>query len=305
MNSSCTWPKLGSSWVTNEPLFVNAGAGNYHLQVTSPCINKGPTYVWMNNAVDLDGNPRVSSGLVDLGVYEMDTEPHVFITNIPSLIAYPVAQSDLGGTNSYWVAGSMWWTNTATTAHAAFGPFNGITNWMITAVDLVHGDNSITVFASNKWGYVDSDSINLHRETYQEGIPKIAADTLVFPFSGSMLDAAQTTNIVWNPLGITDAIDGTNLMITLISVHRSNDLAEVAVPSTDTPNLIGWCPWPVPPALVGGQTSYVVRFEVVDSSSLTNSMVFYNHAFLVVPEPSGALMLLLVISLARRHKRFC
>jgi hypothetical protein len=300
VDSSCTWPGLGSNRVTNEPQFVNTGAGNYRLQVTSPCINKGPTYAWMNGAVDLDGNPRVSSGLVDLGVYEMDTEPHVTITNTPFLIAYPVSQSDLGGTNGYWVAGTMWWTNAATAAQASFGPFNGVTNWMIPAIDLVHGDNPITVFASNTWGYIGSDSIILHRETYLEGIPKIATNTLVFPFSGSMLDVVQTTNIVWNPLGITDAIDGTNLMIALISVHRSNNLAEVSVPATDIPNGYGWCPWQPPQELIAGMTTYVVRFDVVDSSSLTNSRVFYDHAFIVVPEPVGVWVVLLVAAMLRK-----
>jgi hypothetical protein len=197
----------------------------------------------------------------------------------------------------------MWWTNAATAAQAVFGPFNGVTNWMIPAVDLAHGDNPITVFASNAWGYIGSDSITLHRETYQEGIPKIATNALVFPFSGSMLDVAQTTNIVWNPAGITDLIDGTNLMITLISVHRSNDLAEVSVPASDIPNVTGWCPWQPPQELIAGMTSYVVRFEVVDSSSLTNGMVFYDHAFIVVPEPSVAWFLLLVPAVLRKLNR--
>jgi hypothetical protein len=62
-------PTNGVGNITNAPLFVNQAAGDFRLQPTSPCINAG------NNAAvsvttDLDGNPRIVGGVVDIGAYE-------------------------------------------------------------------------------------------------------------------------------------------------------------------------------------------------------------------------------------------
>jgi hypothetical protein len=67
----CTIPlPSGPGNITNAPLFVDQAGGNYHLQTNSPCINAG------NNAAvasltDLDGNPRIRGGTVDMGAYEL------------------------------------------------------------------------------------------------------------------------------------------------------------------------------------------------------------------------------------------
>ena len=69
-NYCCTIPAPGGTGnITNDPSFVNAATGNYRLRTNSPCINRG------NNAdvrgeTDLDGNPRIAFGTVDLGAYE-------------------------------------------------------------------------------------------------------------------------------------------------------------------------------------------------------------------------------------------
>lgn len=43
---------------TADPLFVNAGAGNFHLQATSPMIDAGNPAAPGGGAVDFDGDPR-------------------------------------------------------------------------------------------------------------------------------------------------------------------------------------------------------------------------------------------------------
>jgi parallel beta-helix repeat protein len=67
----CTTPNPGGTGnLTNNPLFVNAAAGNYQIASNSPCINAGTNLSWMTNATDLDSNPRIVGGVVDVGAYE-------------------------------------------------------------------------------------------------------------------------------------------------------------------------------------------------------------------------------------------
>ena len=69
--NSCTTPDPGGTGnITDDPQFVGAGAGNYRLQATSPCINRGSN-AYSQGTTDLDGNPRIARGTVDMGAYEI------------------------------------------------------------------------------------------------------------------------------------------------------------------------------------------------------------------------------------------
>ncbi len=63
------YPALNFADYAVDPLFVNQGNRNYHLQDGSPVANVGGSWAGMAAALDADDHPRVV-GVVDLGAYE-------------------------------------------------------------------------------------------------------------------------------------------------------------------------------------------------------------------------------------------
>ncbi len=71
LNYSCVIPAVdGAGNITNNPLLLDLGGGNYRLRMNSPCVNAGTNQDWMTGAVDLDGSARLRYGIVDMGAYE-------------------------------------------------------------------------------------------------------------------------------------------------------------------------------------------------------------------------------------------
>ena len=74
---SCTTPDPGGTGnIVNEPGFVSWSNNDFHLQSNSPCINSGNN-AYAPNGPDLDGNPRIKGGTVDIGAYEYQTPTSV------------------------------------------------------------------------------------------------------------------------------------------------------------------------------------------------------------------------------------
>ena len=74
-NYCCTMPMPtnGVGNITNDPAFVNLTNGDFHLQATSRCINAGNNSSVVGST-DLDGNPRIMGGTVDMGAYEFQAQ---------------------------------------------------------------------------------------------------------------------------------------------------------------------------------------------------------------------------------------
>ncbi|HXI69143.1 MAG TPA: choice-of-anchor Q domain-containing protein, partial [Verrucomicrobiae bacterium] len=73
MEYCCTTPPVfGNSNVTNPPIFADRSGGNLRLQSNSPCINTGRN-AYAPGAPDLDGDPRIAGGTVDIGAYEFQS----------------------------------------------------------------------------------------------------------------------------------------------------------------------------------------------------------------------------------------
>ncbi len=70
MQFSCTTPEVaGTSNTFYQPRFVDLSGDDFRL-TASPCIDTGANQPWMVTALDLDGNPRITGGTVDMGCYE-------------------------------------------------------------------------------------------------------------------------------------------------------------------------------------------------------------------------------------------
>ena len=108
-------PTNGMGNITNTPLFVDQANGNVHLQSNSPCINSGNNaYVFdVVGSTDLDGNPRIVGGTVDIGAYEYQTPmsriSYAWLQQYGLPISTNTDTADLDGTgfNVYqdWIAG--------------------------------------------------------------------------------------------------------------------------------------------------------------------------------------------------------
>jgi hypothetical protein len=102
------WPGEGN--IDADPCFIDPGCwynggvwvdGDYHLLEDSPCINAGdPNHPYDPNETDLDGNPRVIGGRIDMGAYEYVLPILANIRIIPRTISL--------ASSGKWIATFLW-----------------------------------------------------------------------------------------------------------------------------------------------------------------------------------------------------
>jgi hypothetical protein len=88
-----------------SPKFFDPVNGDYHIQNMSPCRNAGTTNAPVLSATDLDGNPRIINGAVDMGCYEYTTNvTHPADTNGDFIIT----RAEFNAYAAAWQNGQTW-----------------------------------------------------------------------------------------------------------------------------------------------------------------------------------------------------
>ena len=137
LNYCCTWPDAGGNNITNDPALINLSTGDYHLSFNSPCINAGKNaYVVGTN--DLDGNPRIVGGTVDIGCYEFQTPSSMLSFawaqqyGLPTDGSADFTDADGDGMNNWqeWIAGVV--PTNAASVLKMNPPTNAAPGWQVS-----------------------------------------------------------------------------------------------------------------------------------------------------------------------------
>jgi hypothetical protein len=142
-----------------DPLFTNAGAGDFTLQLTSPCINSGNNDSIPDNIVtDLAGHARIFANNIDMGSYEVPLPPEVVLGTDTTICAGSTIILDAGnqGATYAWSNGETSRTLTIDTAGTfwvtvtdSMGSASDTITISISALPVVHLGNDTTLTAGH------------------------------------------------------------------------------------------------------------------------------------------------------------
>jgi len=81
----------GPGNIDADPLFADLAGGDYHLQAGSPCIDAGnPAQIPAPGQTDIDGDPRLFGGRVDMGVDEFLMPGRSAIVVYPATVGFTI-----------------------------------------------------------------------------------------------------------------------------------------------------------------------------------------------------------------------
>jgi len=185
---------VGVGNINADPVFV--GGGDYHLQSTSPCINKGTnTPSGGLPSTDKDGNPKIINGLVDIGTYEFGI-PTEAISSITHRATTPLGigaklivtmQGQAGGFATFTIAGmattTMTGVNGTYTGTYTIQQGDNIINGTITGYLIVNGttytkDANTSVTLDGILPTSTASALAEYSETSSIKIPYTAFDNL-------------------------------------------------------------------------------------------------------------------------------
>jgi hypothetical protein len=227
----------GINNLTNAPRFVDLLAGDLHLQAGSPCINAGDnaaakTMVDINensstltNPTDLDGNPRIAGGTVDMGAYEFQGPPGWVATGAVATNWSCVACSADGSKLVAAVAGG--WIYTSTNSGTTWEPRTsaGI-DWrsVASSADGVR----LAAVRGDSWVFISSDSGATWTQTSVQAYNNVVSSadgTNLAALKGPAVFAMVSTNAGtdWSlssadgaksakPISLACSADGTTLL---------------------------------------------------------------------------------------------
>ena len=230
----------------------------------------------------------------------IDVHPFIKITNENVTVNYNIASYTIGGTNNANVVGGITWTNSLTGESGDVPIIN--LGFQISNIALDHGDNLMTVTGTNIYGQSTNSVVSIHRKTLIESEPRIATNALICPEFQSILHASVPTNIIWEVGKITDDMDATNLTITKIELYYADTTNFILEVTNNIANVLGEIEWIVSAGSWNGKTNCVLKFEVVNSLSLTNSRIFFDNVFVIVPEPACLLFIIYCLLFISRKK---
>ncbi len=183
LNYCCT-PDAGSAGcITNVPLFVNPLGGDFHLQNYSPCINAGNNaYVTVTN--DLDGNPRIVGGTVDMGAYE--NQSATAASGLPSIPSNSSAVVQGGSVALNWPAAAKATGYNVYRAMTSGGSYSNIAS----GVSVTNYNDAAIVNGSTYFYYVTA--VNAYGETAAS--PQAIA-YIVDHFAFASISMLQTSSV--------------------------------------------------------------------------------------------------------------
>ena len=158
------------------------------LSIGANIITVTGTNVFGNLATD---SVTITRGVPGTGV------PFVNITNQNITVTYDVSEYTIGGTNNANVVGDMIWSNQLT---GITGSFTATANWVAHNIALKVGENAISIYGTNLYGVVSTDSVTITRGIPGTGEPNVdivnADITVTFDITKYSITGINNTNVV-------------------------------------------------------------------------------------------------------------